>query len=121
MQIKSLRIANPKIKLTENHDKQDNTNAINPYDRGAPRFTIIHTTVTHQDGLIGSMTGMVLGPYGQSQIMTAPVCFERVAQEMQKDEAGIFNAIDIIDFEDIKDESVKSRLKIKIDGGLVLY
>ncbi len=68
--------------------------------RGAPRFTLFHTTVYEEahKGVVASMTGTAVTPHGQRQGVTADVCVERFShspdQRPDEKELGLFMAGD---------------------------
>lgn len=66
-------------------------------ERGAPRFTLIHSTV-FRDGprtAVVSMVGSTVSPFAQGHIWTSAVCIERTDGESPDDALGIFDVTDL--------------------------
>lgn len=63
-------------------------------ERGAPRFTLIHSTVFEEStvGKVASMVGITVSPFGQGQSWTSPVCIERCFSAPSDDDLGLFGA-----------------------------
>jgi hypothetical protein len=107
--ITTLRLKRPETQNGERDSKQG-------FNRGAFRFTIIHTAVVNEDGKIVSMTGMTSGAYGLGELMTAPVCLERIPENV----ANPYEQLDLV-AEDSLPDSVRHRLRVRIEDGLVRY
>lgn len=66
-------------------------------ERGAPRFTLIHSTV-FRDGprsAVVSMVGNTVSPFAHGQIWTSAVCIERTDDNSSDDALGIFDVADL--------------------------
>lgn len=107
--ITTLRLRRPEMQNVELDGKEN-------FNRGAFRFTIIHTAVVNEDGKIVSMTGMTSGAYGLGELMTAPVCLERIPESVPNP----YEQLDLV-AEDTLPDSVRHRLRVRIEDGLVRY
>lgn len=85
---------------------------------GPPRFTIIHNTVSHNDGCnekqIYIMEGMVTGCYGANSLYCAPIYIERAncSEEKLYEQLNISSSIP---------ESIKSKLKFQLRDGVIRF
>lgn len=61
-------------------------------ERGAPRFTIIHTTLYENGnkGRVTSMTGLAISTYGARGAVPLTVCIERTTAQPDLQELGLF-------------------------------